>query len=80
MDISISCQNGSSILICTSDPLELKRFRLQRLSLSLFMSWVRANHYNSPSSTYQSTLFTNFTNRGPYFHICHSFFLNIHFF
>jgi hypothetical protein len=76
MDISISCQNRSFIFICTSDPLESPR--LERLSLSLFMSRVGANYYNSSPSTYQSTFFTNFTNRGPYFHICRSLILNIY--
>lgn len=70
MDISISCQRGSFIVICTSDPLE--RFHLQTLSLSLFMSRVGANYYNPSPSTYQSTFFTNFTNGSPYFHICYS--------
>lgn len=68
MDISISCQKDPLFLvICTSDPLEC--FHLERLSLSLFMSWVEANYYNSSPSTYQSTFFTNFTNRSSYFHI-----------
>lgn len=43
--------------------------KLQRLSLSLFMSWIRTNHYNASAPTDQSTFFTNFTNRSPYFHI-----------
>jgi hypothetical protein len=45
---------------------------MEILSLSLFMSWIRTNYDNSPSPTDQSTFFTNFTNRGPDFHICHS--------
>lgn len=76
MDISISCQNRPFFFICTSDPLEI--FRLERLSLSLFMSRVGTNYENSSPSTYQLTFFTNFTNRGSYFHICYSFILNIH--
>nr|YP_009559857.1 ribosomal protein L36 [Alnus cremastogyne]AZV03491.1 ribosomal protein L36 [Alnus cremastogyne] len=40
--------------------------------MSLFMSRVGTNYYNSSPSTDQTTFFTNFTNRGPYFHICHS--------
>nr|YP_009336065.1 ribosomal protein L36 [Ulmus davidiana]YP_009336143.1 ribosomal protein L36 [Ulmus laciniata]YP_009336221.1 ribosomal protein L36 [Ulmus macrocarpa]YP_009336298.1 ribosomal protein L36 [Ulmus pumila]YP_009486159.1 ribosomal protein L36 [Ulmus chenmoui]YP_009488541.1 ribosomal protein L36 [Ulmus gaussenii]YP_009557894.1 ribosomal protein L36 [Zelkova serrata]YP_009686883.1 ribosomal protein L36 [Ulmus americana]YP_009906774.1 ribosomal protein L36 [Ulmus parvifolia]APP88963.1 ribosomal p len=44
--------------------------------MSLFMSWVGTNYYNSSSSTDQSTFFTNFTNGGSYFHICHSLILN----
>nr|WED20286.1 ribosomal protein L36 [Castanopsis hystrix] len=36
------------------------------------MSRVGTNYYNSSPSTDQSTFFTNFTNGGPYFHICHS--------
>uniref|UniRef100_A0A8S0XJF6 Uncharacterized protein n=1 Tax=Spirodela intermedia TaxID=51605 RepID=A0A8S0XJF6_SPIIN len=44
-------------------------FWYSTLSLSLFMSWIRTNHYNSSAPTDQSTFFTNFTNRSPYFHI-----------
>nr|YP_010945971.1 ribosomal protein L36 [Caragana spinosa]WGN99155.1 ribosomal protein L36 [Caragana spinosa] len=42
------------------------------LSLSLFMSWIGTNYYNSPSPADQSTFFTNLTNRGSYFHISYS--------
>nr|YP_009541446.1 ribosomal protein L36 [Sonneratia alba]AYR05448.1 ribosomal protein L36 [Sonneratia alba] len=45
---------------------------LTRLALSLFMSRVGTNYYNSPPPTDQSTFFTNFTNGGPYFHSCRS--------
>lgn len=45
---------------------------LERLSLSLFMSRIGTNHYNSSAPTDQSTFFTNFTNRSPYFHISFS--------
>nr|AZM32468.1 ribosomal protein L36 [Magnolia sieboldii] len=40
--------------------------------MSLFMSRIETNYYNSSPPTDQSTFFTNFTNRGPYFHICYS--------
>nr|YP_010630480.1 ribosomal protein L36 [Allium sacculiferum]WBN97526.1 ribosomal protein L36 [Allium sacculiferum] len=33
------------------------------------MSRIGTNHYNSSAPTDQSTFFTNFTNRSPYFHI-----------
>lgn len=46
-----------------------KPFFVKILSLSLFMFWVGTNYYNSTSPAYQSTFFTNFTNRGSYFHI-----------
>lgn len=65
------------LFICTSVHrlLLISRvfFALERLALSLFMSRVGTNYYNSSPPTDQSTFFTNFTNRGPYFHICHSF-------
>lgn len=48
-----------------------RKFFLERLSLSLFMSRIGTNHYNSPAPTDQSTFFTNFTNGSPYFHISH---------
>nr|QHD18664.1 ribosomal protein L36 [Sinopora hongkongensis] len=41
------------------------------------MSRIGTNYYNSPPPTDQSTFFTNFTNGGPYFHICHSLMPNI---
>lgn len=45
---------------------------LEKLSLSLFMSRVGTDYYNPSPPTDQSTFFTNFTNGGPYFHICNS--------
>lgn len=49
-----------------------REFLFERLSLSLFMSRVGTNYYNSSSPTDQSTFFTNFTNGGPDFHSCYS--------
>nr|QHH25708.1 ribosomal protein L36 [Asarum heterotropoides]QSV10642.1 ribosomal protein L36 [Asarum heterotropoides var. mandshuricum]UXR13921.1 ribosomal protein L36 [Asarum heterotropoides var. mandshuricum] len=40
--------------------------------MSLFMSRVGTNCYNSSPSTDQSAFFTNFTNGSPYFHIFNS--------
>nr|YP_009676115.1 ribosomal protein L36 [Berchemiella wilsonii]QDE13034.1 ribosomal protein L36 [Berchemiella wilsonii] len=40
--------------------------------MSLFMSRIGTNYYNSSSPTDQSAFFTNFTHGGSYFHICHS--------
>ena len=44
---------------------------LENLSLSLFMSQVETNYYNSSPSMDQLIFFADFMNRSPYFHICY---------
>lgn len=70
MDISISCQND--LVFFYLFIVSFLESPFQKLSLSLFMSWVGTNYYNPSPPADQSTFFTNFPNGSPYFHNCYA--------